>query len=247
MEQKVNFLICGTQKGGTTALADYLRTHPEIFIPNQKELHFFDEESHNWQLNNKLNYHQFFQDSPKGRQWGEATPIYMYWEPSAERIWRYNPSMKLIMILRNPITRAYSHWAMEYNRGAESLGFEAAIKLELERSQESLPLQHRIYSYIDRGFYSNQIKRLWRFFGKESLLILRQEQLKNKPLDCLNQIYSHLKVKEVSDIKSLRSHIGQYSNSMSSEAKLFLRKIFWHEICQLESLLNWDCREWLKP
>ena len=53
--------------------------------------------------------------------WGEATPISLYWDPAAERIWRYNSAMRLIVILRNPIERAYSHWAMEHRRGNDPL------------------------------------------------------------------------------------------------------------------------------
>ncbi len=246
MGKRVKFLICGTQKGGTTALADYLREHPNLFIPKQKELHFFDNEERDWSQTSYDDYHLNFLDAKEACLCGEATPIYMYWDTSAKRIWEYNPCMKIIVILRNPISRAYSHWAMESYRGVESLSFEKAIRCEEQRCNESLPLQHRVFSYVDRGYYSNQLRRLWRFFGRESVLILKQEKLIVKPQECLDEVCMHLGIEKFESLKALISHPGKYPEPISKEAKNLLRKKFWHEICQLEALLGWDCHEWLR-
>ena len=247
MTQRASFLICGTQKGGTTALADYLRLHPDLWVPQQKELHFFDDERQNWERPSYRKYHGAFRDAKIGTTWGEATPIYMYWEPCAERIWRYNSAMRLIIILRNPITRSFSHWAMERQRGAEKLDFETALLLEEERCHDSLPHQHRVYSYIDRGYYTQQLRRLWRFFGREAVLILRQEELREQPQSCLDRICIHLGVAPLLGVQALERHLGSYEQKMGSGAHSLLRQLFWHEICQLEALLGWDCRDWLMP
>ena len=105
-------------------------------------------------------------------QLGEKRPISVYWDPAAERIWRWH-SDATDWILRNPIERAYSHWAMEHRRGNDPLPFDLALEQEEARCREALPLQNRVFSYVDRGFYSAQIRRLWRFF--EQVLVLRQE------------------------------------------------------------------------
>ena len=246
MTFKVNFLICGTQKGGTTALADYLRLHPQIHIPARKELHFFDNENICWQNPPYWHYHRSYQNAEHHQLWGDATPIYMYWKPAVERIWRYNSSMRLIATLRNPISRAYSHWAMEYERGKENLSFDEAIINEAKRSQKVLPEQHRVFSYIERGFYSSQIRKLWHFFGKDSVLILRQEELLKDPQTNLNKICNLLEVNRLSSIEPILSHERKYIASMSPNAKNYLRRIFWHEVCQLESLLGWNCSNWLE-
>ena len=133
----ISFLIIGAQKAGTTALSAYLGEHEKIYIPPSKEVHFFDDESQEW--NNKaairLNYHANFPsiDLQHGILNGDATPIYSYWAPAMQRIWSYNPGIKLILCLRNPIDRAYSHWAMEVKRGWDNLNFEKAIEHEEER------------------------------------------------------------------------------------------------------------------
>ena len=243
---KVQFLICGTQKGGTTALADYLRKHPELFLPKQKELHFFDDENQDWAATNYEHYESCFCDAPSAAICGEATPIYMYWDPSPARIWNYNPAMKLIVLLRNPISRAYAHWAMETRRGQETLPFEDALIQEEARCRKTLPQQHRVFSYQDRGFYSQQIRRLWHFFGREAVLVIRQEALRADPMGTLNHICQHLGVKPMPEVEPLQSHSGQYKEPLSKEALIQLKKHFRWEILALQDLLEWDCQNWLE-
>ncbi len=246
MEKKVQFLICGAQKGGTTALTQYLNQHPNIFIPEIKEVHFFDNESRKWDNKDYTDYHQNFKEGKSNQIWGEATPIYMYWDKSPERIWQYNSNIKIIIILRNPITRSYSHWAMESNRGQDSLSFEKAIELEDSRKREDLPFQHRVYSYVDRGYYCNQINRLWHYFGKDSVLILKQEDLRLKTKECLSKITNLLNIQAFKTIDYVESHIGHYSEKMDPNTKIYLKKIFYYEIKQLEVMLNWNCKDWLE-
>ena len=192
MRKRLNFLICGAQKSGTTALAAYMRLHPKLYLPEAKELHFFDDETQAWPYPDLNSLHQHFQAAETDQLWGEATPISLYWDPAAERIWRYNPAMRLIVILRNPIERAYSHWAMEHQRGKDPMPFDQALAQEEQRCREALPMQHRVFSYVDRGFYSSQIRKLWRFFGREQVLVLRQEELRVNPQTCLESIWQHL-------------------------------------------------------
>ncbi|MCR5877530.1 sulfotransferase domain-containing protein [Phenylobacterium sp. J367] len=116
-EPRVDFIIAGVQKGGTTALFDYLSDEPRIALPRVKEVHFFDDEGQDWAQPDYGAYHAHWDAPPDGRPRGEATPIYVYWPNSLERIAAYNPAMKLIVLLRDPVQRAWSHWRMEYARG----------------------------------------------------------------------------------------------------------------------------------
>jgi hypothetical protein len=248
----VSFLVCGAQKAGTTALAGYLRQHPQLFLPAEKELHHFDDEQLNWgsgpwaRRKRIRRYHRVFGSAPAESLWGEATPIYMYWEAAAARIWQYNPAMRIIVILRNPIERAYSHWAMERGRGADTLSFEQALAREATRCRTALPQQHRVYSYVDRGLYSAQLRRLWRFFGTEAVLVLRQEELREKPQGCLDRVCTHLGVSALSNVAAIEEHMGQYGEPMAASSRLQLRAYFAAEIRQLEAMLGWDCSAWLE-
>ena len=246
MSKRLSFLVCGAQKSGTTALAAYLRQHPFIHLPEAKELHFFDDETQTWPQPDLNALHRHFQAAKTDQLWGEATPISLYWDPAAERIWRYNSAMRLIVILRNPIERAYSHWTMEHRRGNDPLPFALALEQEEARCREALPHPHRVFSSIDRGFYSAQLRRLWRFFGREQVLVLRQENLRQTPEICLDSIWQHLRIASGPAITPLELHNGDYDTAMSATCRERLRKIFWQEIGQLEHLLGWDCSDWLR-
>ena len=245
-EPKVQFLIAGVQKGGTTALADYLRQHPQLHIPSSKELHVFDDESLDWQDASAVaaQLHSHFQDASAGCLWGEATPIYSYWWPALARIWAYNPAMQLILCLRNPIERAYSHWAMETGREWDTLSFPAAIASEAQRCRSTLPQQHRVFAYISRGFYSEQLRRLWSFFPANQTLILRQELLLEDPVGTLNRVHHFLGVAALPPMQSLRANSGRYSSPMDPALRAQLQELFNPEISQLEHLLGWDLSAW---
>lgn len=244
---KVNFLIGGTQKGGTSALDAYLRRHPEIVMANQKEVHFFDNEDYfRWKEVDYSLYHASFTLNSSNRQvLGEATPIYMYWYPAPKRIWYYNPCMKWILVLRNPIERAYSHWNMESNRGQESVSFLEAVKHERKRCREMLPEQHRVYSYVDRGFYTEQIRRIWHFFPIEQTLFIKNEELRHAPRVVMDRVCNFLQVGKLLDVRCEVVHAGEYVASLSAAEKVYLQDIFEVEIRALEKLLGWDCRDWL--
>ena len=242
----VQFLIAGVQKGGTTALADYLRQHPGLFIPPAKELHFFDNETLNWQQPQRLRalYHAHFQDAPPGCLWGEATPIYSYWWPAMARIWAYNPAMRLILCLRNPVERAYSHWAMETGRQWDRASFPEAMATEPERCRDALPEQHRVFSYVSRGFYSEQLRRLWSFFPRPQTLILRQEQLLADPVATLKAVHAFLGLEPLEPSQLIRANRGRYHRAMDPAVRRQLQQLFHPEIQQLEQLLDWDLSHW---
>jgi len=125
---KISFLVVGTQKGGTSALDNHLRQHKSLQLAKRKEVHFFDKEVNFKGEADYKAYHSSFNFSRNKKIYGECTPSYMYWNNSIKRIHQYNPNIKIIAILRNPIYRAFSHWNMECNRNNETLPFLKAIK-----------------------------------------------------------------------------------------------------------------------
>lgn len=194
--RKVNFLIAGVQKGGTTALYKMLRQHPDIFLPDQKEVHFFDNEGIDWSLPNYNIYHEFFSNAENHQIMGEATPIYMFWKNSLKRIHAYNPNMKLIVSLRNPAERAYSHWKMEVSRDIETLAFLDAIWTEQDRLVDEA--SWRQFSYVKRGFYGEQLSRAISLFPKDNILVLQQEDLLKNAVAVTDKICDFLGVEQMS-------------------------------------------------
>jgi hypothetical protein len=246
--RKIDFLVGGTQKGGTSALDYYLRRHPEIGMGRGKELHFFDNEHIFSKF--KINYSRYtkhFDFTSQKKMYGESTPIYLYWSPSCRRIWEYNPNIKLIFILRNPITRAFSLWNMEYDRQADKEDFGYAIRNENFRVKEALPLQHRVYSYTDRGFYSEQIRRFKRFFSDNQLMFIKYEDYKANQENTLINIFKFLGVDPGSYAFEYKTvHNRKKHAKISVNDKLYLLDKFKCEVRQVEKLLDWDCSDWLK-
>jgi len=191
--KRVGFLIAGVQKAGTTALHDYLSELPALELPPVKEAHFFDnEERVDWQAPDYSPYHALFADP--SRLWGEATPIYLYWPNALERIRAYNPAMKLILLFRDPVERAWSHWKMEYARGKETEPFGWCIRDGRARMAEARPYPgfHRVYSYVERGFYGRQLARALELFPREQLLLLGSNALRLDPEGTIGRICDFL-------------------------------------------------------
>lgn len=167
--RKLDFMIIGAQKSGTTALDSYLRFHPKIGLPVKKELHHFTNERicRLFMSIRNIHYHRFFPDFANlDKLLGEATPNYMVEPLFMERIRAYNPALKLIVILRDPVSKAYSHWNMQRDRGLEARSFEKAIQENfLEIKNQSFTYHE--YSYLRWGEYARQLKYVSTLFPRE--------------------------------------------------------------------------------
>ena len=205
---RVNFIIAGVQKGGTTALFDYLTEEPGVGLSSVKEVHFFDDETVDWARPDYGPYHAQFTGA--GRVQGEATPIYLYWPRSLERIAAYNPAMRLIVLLRDPIERAWSHWRMERARGVEANPFGWCIREGRQRLFASEPWGfHREYSYVERGYYGEQLARLFTHFPRDQVLILPSEELDERPAAALAAVRAFLGLPQGAAPRRRRVHVGQ--------------------------------------
>ena len=245
---RLDFLVMGAQKSGTTALAYFLMQHPEIYMPAEKELHFFDNDR-SFKGRGAVDYDEYHKDfhvPPGAKMVGEATPIYMYWRPAPERIKRYSPLTKMIFILRNPIDRAYSHYRLQKIMRNENLPFSLALRLERIRRLREFPGQTRQYSYIDRGYYARQIKRLLQHFSLSQMLFIKSEDLKEHHENTLHRVFDFLGVSRISYIEPAIINDNQYP-PMSKSDRMYLLKKFEKDIKDLEELLTWDCSAWLTP
>lgn len=189
----VDFVVVGAQKAGTTALFDHLGDDPRLNLSTVKETHFFDDESVDWSAPDYGAYHARFDLGRPGLK-GEATPIYAFWPGSLERLRAYNRDARLILMLRDPVERAYSHWRMEYARGVEALPFARAIR-EGRRRLDGLAPNHpdrRVFSYVERGFYGAQVQRLFDLFPRQQVLIERADDLMRDPAAVLARVCAHL-------------------------------------------------------
>ncbi len=175
-----NFLCIGTQKGGTSFLFNLLNQHPQIFIPNIKEIHFFDVDDN---YKKGPDWYQYFFRQAKGyKAIGSITPSYMFFEYVPKRIKHtLGSNINFLVILRNPVDRAYSHYWMSFKRGYERLPFEQAILMEHKRIKMGY-FEKNNFSYVTRGFYYEQLIRYFDIFPKENFLILIFDDFIKNPL-----------------------------------------------------------------
>lgn len=198
--KKLDFMIIGAQKAGTTALANFLGQHPAIAMSTEKECHVFDTPEAEGLSVDDLNerYAPFFQDASNDRLWGEATPIYLYFHWIAGYLRQYNPDLKIIVALRDPVERALSQYRMERARGAEKLPFSVALLAEPFRLLFSSALEaesaHRCQSYRSRGLYSRQLRAVYRNFSPSQVLVISQSDLQYKHYETLREIYRFLDI-----------------------------------------------------
>lgn len=246
---RCKFIIAGTQKGGTRALCAYLRQHPQIQIAN-KELHFFDDDGKYDRMSDRFEidlYETYFSPS-KEMMAGECTPIYMWHDSAPYRIREYNPDMKIIVILRNPIERAFSHWHMEVERGWEKKKSFWVALMEEMNFKKGKSKQDAIRSYVSRGFYSYQLMRLWRLFGVDNVHIIFNYCLRDWPESILDKVRRFLNVDHFK-FSPIEDQFSQnYTSSMSSQTRQYLENIFEPEIMLLERMLFQNgvlTRRWL--
>lgn len=235
----VDFIIAGVQKGGTTALFDYLGDHPALALSKVKEVHFFDDETQDWSDPDYGAYHAQFDGAAEGALKGEATPIYVYWPNALERIRAYNPAARLIILLRDPVERAFSHWRMEAGRGVETHSFGWCVREGRQRLFRAEPWGvHREFSYVERGYYGEQMERLFGLFPREQVLVLRSDALDADPNGTLAAISRFLGVDAPALVTPRRVHVGTTDRGAAPDAAdaAFLRSLYARDMERLADL-----------
>ena len=237
MQPLVNFIVAGVQKAGTTALYDYLADDQALALSKIKEVHFFDDESIDWSAPDYSAYHsQFDVNGPTIR--GEATPIYLYWPNALERIAAYNPDIRLIVMLRDPVERAWSHWRMEYSRGVETHPFSWCIREGRRRLLDAEPWGvHREFSYVERGFYGEQIERLFSILSREQVLVLTADSLRADPGAVLGQVADFLGTPKRNAITHREVHVGrEVGAQLAADDADYLRGLYARDMQHLGAL-----------
>jgi hypothetical protein len=243
---RVGFVVGGVMKGGTTALSAFLDGHPEVRIATGKEAHFFDTDEFfpGCRRPDYDRYHAQFAPGPDTRLLGDATPMYIYWDPVPARVATYNPAMKWILLLRHPAERAYSHWNMLHQGGEEPLSFAEALAREPERLA-TLPNRGRPFSYLDRGYYARQLRRLFAVVPRRQMLVLRSEELRRDHHATLRRVFEFLGVDRGVRIEPVTVHARPYEEPLSADLRRTLTAHFADDLRDLERLLGWDLSDWL--
>ncbi|HIG32124.1 MAG TPA: sulfotransferase [Flavobacteriales bacterium] len=195
---KVDFFIVGAPKAGTTSLYHYLNEHPQIEMSLQKEPDYFSDAAIQKQgiyygknrIDTEEKYNTLFNTQKKDVIFGEGSVSYLFYPNVAQDIKAYNPIAKIIIMLRNPIDRAFSHYLMDYRLGLVSDSFEDIINKKSKHKNAHLFYQQ----YIKVGEYATQLKRYFDVFDKENILLIDYEDFKSDVVGTVDLVYSFLNV-----------------------------------------------------
>ena len=242
--ERLDFILAGAQKSGTTALHYFLSRHPDIAMGDQQEIHFFDNDE---LFISEPDYEQLHKHYPLlalSKIAGDCTPSYMYHEPAAERIFKYNPKIKFLVLLRNPVDRAFAHWNMQRFRNREPLDFFDAVREEQTRIAGAPATEARRFAYVERGFYGRQLERVFKFFPREQVKVVKFEDFKANQRETVGSILSFLGCKPLRSIRNKDRNIVPYERAMNWEERVFLYNLFAEDIAKVEQLLGWNCSDW---
>ncbi|MDJ0557359.1 MAG: sulfotransferase domain-containing protein [Microcoleaceae cyanobacterium MO_207.B10] len=241
IKAKPNFLIIGAQKAGTTSLYNYLIQHPQIFPRKSfKEVRYYGRAEHysrgwGWYLSN------FPSKIATGNRLNcDASPDYIYYEEVPQLIKKDLGNIKIIAILREPVSRAYSAWQMFHSfanidndhlrRFYDPRSFSEAIAEEFSSDFDYRKYPFR-YDYVGRGRYTEQLENYYRYFDKDTILILSLNQFKKNLIETLNSVCDFLNIEHfppemASNIQQQKYNTGKYKKEeISEEEKKVLERL----------------------
>ncbi len=216
-----NFIVVGANKGGTTSIYHYLRQHPEVYLSPVKEPHFFSkdidinlfkrefaqnklqdiekyvngdmhEEYHAAFIRDETQYRKLFKNVKNEKAIGELSTSYLYSSVAANEIHKLIPDCKIIICLRNPIDRAYSHYRMNLWTGnSNEFDFHKAL---LDDFNHDPKVWGNAHLYTEIGMYYEQVKRYIDVFGKNNVKIIFTEDMKKNASAVIREVYEFIGV-----------------------------------------------------
>ena len=225
-----NFLIVGAAKAGTTSLYKYLDQHPQVYMSPRKEPRYFAPEYYTTYYRNAIgNHHRetgmsigeyaaLFDGVTDEIAVGEASTEYLFFEKSAARIKAAIPDAKIIIILRNPVERAFSAYCYHLRDGRETLSFEEALEKESLRAKNKWQVG---WFYRRGGLYYQQVKRYYHLFSRDQIKLILWKNLNENPQQVCTDIFKFLEV----DCEFVPD-LSRSNKSLSPKSKLINRHVF---------------------
>ena len=257
--RKPNFLIVGAAKCGTTSLFEYLRRHPDVYMPAWKELSYFAGKNET-DAGTFNDYLKFFSKSRTESKIGEASVAYLYSSSAPLKIASaLGKNTKIIILLRNPIEMAHSLWTHNRKIGVEHLNFEDALDTETSRmkdrcfaSQINVWLYN--FAYVDRAKYANQVKRYLDTFGRINVKVYIYEKFFDDITESLKDVYEFLEIDKTFKLQEYNRYNvagdvrSKYVRSLYAEEKIWTEPLRWIlPVLLRRTIISWLHRLNSKP
>lgn len=235
MINKPNIFIVGAPRCGTTALSEYLKEHPNVFMSNPKEPHYFADDmvKHRGIKKSKDYFNLFSQTTDKHLCIGEASVWYLYSKNAIENIYKYNKEVKIIVMLRKPVEMVYSmHSQHQNSQGEDEPDFEKAWNLESERKKgKSIP-KHILHVpnlyYSEIANYYTQLQNLYQYFPKKQVKVILFDDLKNSTKLTYNEVLDFLDLPKFNKnnfprVNENRNFKFHFFNKLQKKEPIFIR------------------------
>jgi hypothetical protein len=241
-------LVIGAQKAGTTSIFHYLLSHPRVLAPTRKEIGFFTAK---WREGPGWYRRHFPLRRPGGLRTLEASTGYLDQPYVPARVAELLPHVKLLVLMRDPLERAWSHWRHSVRLGVEPLSFADALEAEEERlaplfermarDETFHPRELSYYTYMRRGRYAEHLENWFRYFSRESFLILQSEHLYGQPAEVMRRVWRFLELPAYDDGEyEAHNSAGVKRKGMDPDVRRRLREYFEPHDTRLERLLGID-------
>jgi hypothetical protein len=209
IDKKIDFIGIGAQKSATSWITKCLSVHPEVFVADCKETHFFsDNEKYSRGINH---YHEYFIDSNSSHFIGEYSTSYLASHQAAERIKLYSSDIKLIVCLRNPVDRAFSHYLhltfKSENKIVDSGSLRNAIKTQSD--------------IIENGMYGKHLSHYFKLFPANNILVLLYEDIQKDPRDFIQRVYNFIGV----DNRFTPNFLNVRYNTSDARSSVYFKKV----------------------
>lgn len=238
----IDFIIAGAMKGGTSSAVINFNKHPEIYI-NKHEVHYFD---HFKNYQRGIDWYKSQFDYSK-KIIGDKAPDVMFIYSSLSLLQTLNPFVKILLFLRNPIERSYSHWKMLKNEYNYNWSYEFNVNDELNHRMDENCFFNNSFWYhtIKRGFYYRHIMEILKFFPRENIYITISENVKDNIDEEYQKIFKFLEVSELHAEFTL-DYVSKTSEHLHKNSKIYkkLKTIFTDDVRNLEQFLGYKTNWW---
>ncbi len=231
---KPNFFIVGAAKSGTTTLYHHLKSHQQVYMSPVKEPNYFSTDINISEFSNAYkknttflkedyfkqtnlqeiqlsfvtredHYLALFKNVKNEKAIGECSTSYLYSPVAAKNIYHFNPEAKIIIILRNPLYRTFSHYLMAVRYGFTALSFKDAIIKDMNKKEKGWGKSEL---FIELSLYFEQLKNYFKIFPKKQVQVLFFDELNNNPINLINKCCIFLEVDLFKTIKDEKHNVA---------------------------------------
>ncbi len=238
----VDFAIVGAQKCGTTAIMQMLSRHPDVYMLPKTRHNYFVYAPLAFTPMARWGYERDFKPGTQHSCIGESSSSYLFYPHALKGLRRYNPAMKLIVTVRHPVARAFSHWNMNAAKGIDTRSFADAVRDEM--ANRLIGRRRYRFAYLERGLYGRQIERLLQIFPRHQVLILHSQDTLSDPQSTWVRLLALLDLPEAPPPRRHVWNARTYTSRLDENTEARLSGYFGPDIERLSRLTGHDFSIW---